>query len=122
MESETQPQKNDLYLLSARGSSTFVKRSAGMELVAELNRQRCVDHVFVEDTLAELVKRYCDKNDIPVTVAISYEQVLRDIKSLSDREQNFAYLTDKENGELKSMVDKAKLQRLQVETRTRTKY
>ena len=122
MESETEQQKNDLYLLSARGSSTFAKRSAGMELVAELNRQRGVDHLFVEETLAELVNIYCDRNDIPITVATSYEWALREIKSLSGREQNFVYLTDKENGELKSMADKAKSQRLQVETRTRTKY
>lgn len=127
---ETEEQRK-LYLLSARGDSTFSKRTAGMELVAELHGRRRVDRAFLEVDLAPLTRFYCVERKIPVELTNSYDESLQkmagpqreeDFGYFTDKEKTFVYLTDKENGELKEMATKAKAQGLRVETRTITKH
>jgi len=115
-------EQKELYLLSARGNSAFSKRSAGMELVAELHRERSIHHAFLEDCVAGLALLYCRRNNIQAKVAENYGRTLQDISDMPNREITIVYLTDKDNGELTSMAVRAKSEGLQVETRTRTKH
>ena len=115
-------QQNELYLLSARGNSGFAKRTAGMELIAELHEHKKLDMAFLEEGLALLAAAYCAEKNIPTQVTNNYGESLREMATVPSREMTFAYLTDKDNGELHKMVARAAAQGLRVETRTRTKH
>ena len=119
---KSEAQRKELYLLSARGSSNFIKRSIGMELVAELHEQRSVNHTFLEKSVARLALLYCNINNLPATVAESYEQALQEISAMPNREMILAYLTDEDNGELTSMAQRAESQGIRVEMRKRTRH
>ena len=125
MNTEAQPQPRELYLLSARGSNAFAIKTAGMELVAELREQKypkSLDIVFFDsESVATLAQAFCNKYHIN-SAFDAYEGVLRSIDKMPSDKSVIAYLTKKEDGELKSMAEEAVRQGLCVEARTRTKY
>lgn len=115
-------EQKELYLLSARGKTNFAKQTAGMELIAELDRSKRIDCTFLEKKDVSFPLLYCEVHQIAVSRGYNFTRLLEEIAATPKENQIFAYLTDKDNGELRAMAAKATAQGLRVETRTRTKY
>ncbi|MEK6846786.1 MAG: hypothetical protein AABY16_01320 [Nanoarchaeota archaeon] len=123
----SETQQRELYLLSARGPSDFAKRTAGMELVAELVRSKSIDLLFTEQGVGDLATQYCSDHGHPLPRKSEYAGALREmgvaiLAASLNKSLAFAYLTDKDNGALREMTARAEAQGLRVETRTRTKH
>ena len=120
LEYSIENEDKQLYVLSARGTKEFSQNTAGMELVAELARQkRSIDLLFFDTGSGSLALRYCSNKGIQTEEVPNYETVL---KKLEKNRGVFAYLTDKENGELKRIAEEARKKGISPQLRTRTKY